>query len=169
MPLLETHTYISQLFWLIISFTLLYFLLSKFCIPQLTKILELRDSKINGALEKARILQEEAVALREDYESKLSKATIAKNIMLNKAMEEISANIDTKNIKSEQKFSKMLLDAEKKLEDFANDSQDSITEIAKETTKSILKDFLKIKISDTAINKSLKDAKTESGDIHDTL
>jgi F-type H+-transporting ATPase subunit b len=158
MPLLETHSYISQLFWLIVSFTLLYFLLSKICIPKITKILELRDSKINGAIEKAKILQEEAIKLREDYESKLAAATNAKNATIDKTLHEIIIDIENKNIKSEQKFEKMLADAEKKLEIFAHDSADTIQNIAEDAIHSIMKDFLKIKIDEQVVTKALKQA-----------
>ena len=161
MPLIETHSYISQLFWLIVSFTLLYFLLSKICIPKITKILELRDSKINGAIEKARILQEEAIKLREDYESKLAAATNTKNAILDKTLHEIIIDIENKNIESEQKFAKILADAEKKLESFAHDSTNAIQDIAKNATKSIIKDFLKINIDEEVINKTLKQAMDE--------
>jgi F-type H+-transporting ATPase subunit b len=166
MPLLETHSYASQLFWLIISFTLLYFLLSKICIPKVTKILELRDAKINGAIEKARQLQEEAIKLREDYESKLAKATITKNEMIDKTLREITIDIENKNIKSEQKFSKMLADAEKKLDSFEKDSKTDIHNMAGDAAKAIFKAVLRIEIKDTIISKTVKEA-SNTGDLND--
>jgi F-type H+-transporting ATPase subunit b len=159
MPLLETHNYIPQLFWLVISFALLYFLLSKFCIPQLTGIFQLREDKINNALAEARTMQEEAVKLKADYEEKLKSAIQTRDEMITKAMHELSLEIEKKNAEQDLNFEKMLQIAEKNLQDFEKNSISSVDNIAKEAAKDILKDFLKISTSDELISKEIKNAR----------
>ena len=159
MPLLETHNYIPQLFWLVISFILLYFLLSKFCIPQLTEIFQLREDKINNALAEARTMQEEAVKLKVDYEEKLKSAIQIRDEIITKAMHELSLEIEKKNAEQDLNFEKMLQIAEKNLQDFEKNSISSVDNIAKEAAKDILKDFLKISTSDELISKEIKNAR----------
>ncbi len=163
MPILETHTYIPQLFWLIISFLLLYFLLSKFCLPKLNEIFKLRDKQINGALKRAELAHAEAVKLKDDYERKLAEAARAKNAMIADAMHELSIEIEKKNADTDLHFAQMMQDAEKDLENYIVKSKTNIDMLAKETAKEILKDFLKIEANDEVISDALKEANKTRG------
>ena len=159
MPALDTSVYISQLFWLLISFVLLYLLLSKLCIPQLTKVFALREAKINNAVEQAKIAQAEAVQLQEQYEAKLTEAIKEKNIMLAEAIRDIANNIDNQTAELDLHFDKMLKAAEKQLQDFETKSLSNVSNIAKKAAKDILNDFLKIDINDDLVSRKLEEIK----------
>ena len=46
MPQLDTSSFTSQLFWLIICFFSMMFIMSKFIIPKISEIMEQRQRKI---------------------------------------------------------------------------------------------------------------------------
>ena len=56
MPQLEVSTYISQIFWLIVSFGLLYYLLSRKALPKVAEILETRADRVRSDLDEAQRL-----------------------------------------------------------------------------------------------------------------
>lgn len=53
MPQLDTSTFTSQLFWLIVCFFSMLFIMSRFIVPRIADILEQRQRKIDGYLNKA--------------------------------------------------------------------------------------------------------------------
>ena len=63
MPQLDTSTFTSQLFWLVVCFFSMMFIMSKFIIPKIADIMEQRQRKIDGYLNKAADLKEQARTL----------------------------------------------------------------------------------------------------------
>lgn len=74
MPQLDFTTYPSQLFWLAITFTLLYFVLSKLVLPGIRDVLQTRQDRISLDLEKAETARQEAEDARKNYTEALEKA-----------------------------------------------------------------------------------------------
>ena len=57
-PPLDTKTFPSQIFWLVIFFALLYALMSKLVLPKIACILEARRNRIEGDLARASALKD---------------------------------------------------------------------------------------------------------------
>lgn len=74
MPQLETSTYLSQIFWLIVSFLSLWFFMSVFVLPRIKDILEKRRQKIDGYIRKAEEINKQALQSLSKYEKALQKA-----------------------------------------------------------------------------------------------
>ena len=60
MPQLNPEFFVSQIFWLIVTFSFLLFFLWKISLPRISRVLEKRENKINNDIESAKILQTEA-------------------------------------------------------------------------------------------------------------
>ena len=60
LPQLDLTTYSSQVFWLIVSFVVLYFLVAKLAMPRIAEVLEERQERIEDDLDKAETLKKEA-------------------------------------------------------------------------------------------------------------
>lgn len=73
-PQLDVTTYSSQVFWLAITFALLYLLMSRIALPRVTEVLDMRQTQINTNLDRAAQLNEEAEKAKEAFESILSEA-----------------------------------------------------------------------------------------------
>lgn len=74
LPQLNPASYASQIFWLIITFGLLLWLMSKVALPRVAEVLEARQEKISNDLEKASALRAEAEAVMQAYEKALTEA-----------------------------------------------------------------------------------------------
>ena len=74
MPQLDFSTFPPQLIWLAITFVVLFVVMSKVALPKVGQVLEERQHKIEGNLEKARSLKNEADAAAEAYQQSLAKA-----------------------------------------------------------------------------------------------
>ena len=60
MPQLNPEFFISQLFWLILTFTFLFIFLWRISLPRISSVLEKRETKINDDVAVAKQLQAEA-------------------------------------------------------------------------------------------------------------
>jgi len=74
LPQLNPASYASQIFWLIVTFGLLLWLMSKVALPRVAEVLEARQEKISNDLEKAGSLKAEAEAVMQAYEKALTDA-----------------------------------------------------------------------------------------------
>lgn len=68
LPQLDVGTYPSQLFWLLLSVLVLYFLLSRLVLPRISEILKTREQTIAGDLDRAQAFHDRAQNLREEIE-----------------------------------------------------------------------------------------------------
>ena len=107
MPQLDPEFWVSQIFWLTITFGILYVILSKLILPKISSNLESRKSQISDNIEAADKQRKESEAKLKEYDEIISKSkTEAKNIfnqIREKALEDISAkkNILDKTFVSE--------------------------------------------------------------------
>jgi F-type H+-transporting ATPase subunit b len=74
MPQFEPTYFASQLFWLYVSFALLFLLLSIFALPKIGGIIEDRRKRIDGDLDRAAQCKTEAEALISAYQKALADA-----------------------------------------------------------------------------------------------
>ena len=73
MPQLNPEFFVSQLFWLTITFTFLLIFLWRISLPRISSVLEKRESKINNDIELAKQLQTEAEEIQNQIEQQLGK------------------------------------------------------------------------------------------------
>ena len=75
LPQFNPETWASQIFWLVISFTILYLFFAKVILPSMTKTLETRSGKIKGDIKAAKDLSSQAEKIRLEYETELKNAS----------------------------------------------------------------------------------------------
>ena len=96
MPQLNPEFWVSQIFWLIITFGILYVVLSKFILPKISSNLELRKSQIQENIETAEKQREMSEVKLKEYDEIILKSKLdAKNIFKN-AREKIIKDINLK-------------------------------------------------------------------------
>ena len=115
LPQLDLATYPSQVFWLIISFVVLYFLVAKLAMPRIAEVLEERQERIEDDLDKAETLKKEAYQVRIEYEKALSAAREKAQDATRHAQEEIAKRSAEAESAAQIKVTVMLEEAEKRI------------------------------------------------------
>ncbi len=161
MPQLDVSTFLSQLFWLALSFGFLYLLLSKVCIPSIEKIFIMRDAKISNSLAAAHRAKEEAEKIRSNYEQALAKAATAKNNIIAELSKEMSLVSESKLAELSAEIKAMHLQAEEKLKEFEKSAEEEIIKIAKEASFYILNNVVDIKITEEELDLAIKEVRKE--------
>jgi F-type H+-transporting ATPase subunit b len=95
-PPFDPTYYASTVFWLIVTFGIVYYLMSKVALPRVAGILEDRAAKIDGDLAAASAMQEKARNAGEAYEKLLSDARANAQGIGQKAKDEANAEADTR-------------------------------------------------------------------------
>jgi F-type H+-transporting ATPase subunit b len=138
-PPFDATTFPSQIFWLVLTFGILYFLMSKVALPRVAEILETRESKIDGDLKTASALQEKAKAAGEAYEKLLSDAKTNAQGIGQKAKDAAltTADAQRKSVEADtaakiaQSESRILVARDKAMGNVASIASDTATEIVK--------------------------------------
>ena len=76
MPQLDPSHFATQLFWLFVTFLALFLIAWKVALPRITEVLDARRARIDGDLEKARGLKDEAEEVLAAYEKTLADASL---------------------------------------------------------------------------------------------
>ena len=90
MPQLDPTYYPTQLFWLVVVFSVLFVVLWKIALPRISRIREVRQSKIEADLEKAKAVKIEAESVLQAYEKLLAKASAEAQEINHKVFDEVS-------------------------------------------------------------------------------
>lgn len=92
LPQLNPANFPTQIFWLALTFGVLYYLLSKKALPRVAEVLEARQERISRDLAKAAQLKEEAQAILAKVESSLAGARAEAQTLIGQASADIEAN-----------------------------------------------------------------------------
>lgn len=137
-PPLDTSTFSSQLFWLAVTFGILYWLMGKVALPRVTEILEARKSRIESDLAQASKAQADADAAAAAYEKTLADAKAGAQATARDMSAKISAEADAKRAALEADLNKKLADAEARIAQTKAAAMGNVANIAEEVTGNIV-------------------------------
>ena len=83
MPQLNPEFWVSQIFWLILTFGIMYLVLSKLILPKISNNLESRKSQILENIEAAEKQREDSDAKLKEYDEIISKSKLEANNIFN--------------------------------------------------------------------------------------
>lgn len=106
MPQFDPQFFAPQLVWLTITFVALYLLMSKLILPRITGILSQREDRIDGNLQRAEALKEEAAQVLAAYQKAIADARAQAQSALAKAGADIAAETAVR----EAEFAKKMAD-----------------------------------------------------------
>ena len=138
MPQFNVDSFPSQLFWLVVTFTLLYLILNFMLLPRIRNNIRLRKNKISNDLERAELTKLQIDKILQNYNEKLTKSKNRANdnikSSLEKADQEFSSQLDIVKKKIIQKIQ----DAEKETLEYKKNISNEIKNVAIEVASSIV-------------------------------
>lgn len=112
MPQFDSTYFASQLFWLYASFIVLFILLSVFALPKIGGVLEERQKRIDGNLDKAAQLKHEAEAAIAAYEKALAESRAQAHKILQDNANAIAQAAEIRNKAIGDKLARQIKDGE---------------------------------------------------------
>ena len=163
MPQLNPEFWISQIFWLTLTFGILYIVLSKLILPKISANLESRKSQIQENIEAAEKQRKSSEAKLKEYEEIILKSKLeAKNIFKD-AKEKIFKDINSKKETLEKQINEEIKKVEKEINELKKTAPQRINKIAIETSSEILKSLLGTEINNSSISAIVDDLSKKNG------
>jgi F-type H+-transporting ATPase subunit b len=137
-PPFNRETFASQLFWLAITFAVLYLLMARFALPRVGSIIEARRSKIESDLAAAAQLKSNAEAAMAAYEQALAEARARAQTIGGETRAKLNAEAEEARKKLEAELNSKLAEAEKTIGDTKAGAMRNVRGIAAEAAAAIV-------------------------------
>ncbi len=157
MPQLNPEFWISQIFWLIITFGILFIVLTKVILPKISDNLETRKSQILENIEIADRQKEESQKKIDEYEKIILDSKVKAKNYFNEAREKILDDINKKRTALEKDLDEEIGGLEKELSDLKNKSGERINKIAAETSAELIKELIGEEVNSSSIAAIVED------------
>jgi len=151
MPQLELEYFAPQIIWLVISFTVLWVLMAKLALPRIGLILEERQKRISDNLAMAENLKLDADAEIEAYETAISEGKEQARLIISEAIKSSASEAEKQTQELNMAISKMLKEAEERIESAKSLAIENIESSAVEITSDIIEHITDKEIQETEV------------------
>ena len=149
MPQLDPEFWASQVFWLILIFSILYLVIWKIFLPKINYSIENRKSRIVNDLDEAQKLKESAEKKLKEYNKIIENSKQEAKKIIEDERKKLDQDIKNKKKDFNNQIEKEITAVEKEIKDLKKTSLSNISKIASETSAELMK-----KIINTEVNKS---------------
>jgi len=157
MPQLNPEFWISQIFWLTITFGILYIVLSKIILPKISANLEIRKSQILDNIEVAEQQRKKSELKIKEYENIVQDSKNEAKNYLNQAKEKVLKNINFKKKSLDKELSEEIQKAESEIKELKNKAPEKINKIAVETSADLLHQLIGAEVNSSSISAIVDD------------
>ena len=157
MPQLNPEFWLSQIFWLTITFGILYVVLSKLILPKISANLEIRRSQILENIEAADNQREESEKKITEYEKVVQKSKDEAKKYFQQAREKLLKDINLKKDALDKELNKEIQGAESEIQDLRNRAPGKINKIAVEASADLLQQLIGEEVNSSSISAIVDD------------
>tara|TARA_B100000795_G_scaffold136665_1_gene102065 strand:- start:22 stop:531 length:510 start_codon:yes stop_codon:yes gene_type:complete len=164
MPQLNPEFWISQIFWLTITFGILYIVLSKLILPKISSNLEIRKSQILENIEAAEKEREGSELKIKEYEKIIQSSKNEAKNYFNQAREKIIQDIHLKKESLDKELTIEIKKAESEIQDLKSKAPEKINKIAIETSTDLIRQLIGIEVNNSSISAIVDDLSRKNMD-----
>ena len=164
MPQLNPEFWISQIFWLTLTFGFLYVVLSKLILPKISNNLESRKAQILENIEAAEKQREDSDSKLKEYDEIISKSKLEANNIFNQAREKAIKDISVKREVLDKQIDDEIAEAEKEIDTLRKNAPNKINKIAIEMSSELLQKLIGAEINNSSITAIVDDLSKRNGD-----
>lgn len=132
MPQLDFSTWPNQIFWLLVTLVVIYFVLSKIALPRIGAVLADRKSTITNDLAAAEELKQRAVAAEKAYNDALATARTEAAKIVAQAKAEIQKDLDAATAKADVEIAAKTAESEKTIATIRDGAAAAVSEVARD-------------------------------------
>lgn len=138
MPQLDVNTWPPQLFWLAVTFLVLYFIISKIVIPRTGGVIEGRKNQIDSDLAAAQRFKADTDKAVAEYEKSLADARSKAHGIAQETRNKLSAEVDKERSKLDGQLAAKIAEAEKAIQATRTKALASVTDLATDIAAEIV-------------------------------
>jgi F-type H+-transporting ATPase subunit b len=157
MPQLNPEFWVSQIFWLTITFGILYIFLSKLILPKISANLEIRKSQILDNIEAAEKQREESELKITEYEKTVQSSKKEAKNYYKQAREKLLKDINLKKESLDKELGEEIEKAETEIQELRDRAPEKINKIAVETSTDLLHQLIGAEVNGSSISAIVDD------------
>ena len=146
MPQLDFSTFLPQIFWLFISLSFLYIVLSRYALPRVSDVIEERKDIIAQDIDSAKKFTSETELAIEELNMKLSEAKINSQSLMNNSLQEIKESNEEKKAILLKEINDDIVAAEAKIQEKKEESLSEISSVSEDIAIEMLENLSLIHI-----------------------
>lgn len=141
MPQLDFSTFGNQIFWLLVTLVVIYFVLAKIALPRIAGVLADRSGTIMNDIAAAEELKLKAKEAEEAYNVALAEAKAEAQRIAQDARDAIQGDLDAASAKADAEIAAKTSESEKAIAEIRDGAVESVKDVAKDTAKEIIAAF----------------------------
>jgi F-type H+-transporting ATPase subunit b len=163
MPQLNPEFWISQIFWLTLTFGILYIVLAKLILPKISANLELRKSQIQENIEAAEKQRESSETKLKEYDNIVFKSKLEAQNILKAAREKLIQEINSKKENLDKQIDEEIKKAENEINILKKNAPEKINKIAIDTSSELVKKLIGAEVNNSSISAIVEDLSKRNG------
>jgi len=136
-PQLEVSTFVPQLFWLVITFGVLFLLMAKIGLPRVSGVIEARRKRIDDDLARATQLKAEAEAVLAAYQQTLASARAQAQAAVKDTTDKLAAEAAERQRQVGESLAQRVASAEREIAAAKQRALTELRDIAVEVARSV--------------------------------
>jgi F-type H+-transporting ATPase subunit b len=138
MPQLDFSTWPNQIFWLLVTLVVIYFVLSRIALPRIGAVLADRKSTITNDLAAADELKQKAVEAEKAYNDALAAARTEAAKIVAAAKAEIQKDLDAATALADAEIAAKAAESEKTIAEIRDGAASAVAEVARDTAAELV-------------------------------
>ena len=138
MPQLNPDYFSNQIFWLLVTLVVIYFILSRIALPRIGAVLAERQGTITNDIAAAEELKMRAQEAEAAYDKALVDARSEAAKIVDDAKAEIQAELDVEMQKADAEIAAKTAESEQAIAEIQAGAADAVKAVAKDTAKEIV-------------------------------
>ena len=163
MPQLNPEFWISQIFWLTLTFGVLYIVLSKLILPKISANLELRKSQIQENIEAAEKHRESSESKLKEFENIIQKSKLDGKNIFKDARDKVLRDISSKKEILDKQIDDEIKKVEQEIVALKKNAPEKINKIAIETSSELVKKLIGAEVNNSSISAIVEDLSKRNG------
>lgn len=162
MPQLDVTTYASQIFWLLVAFSVLYHLLTTKALPRVVEVLEARQDRIAADLDEAQRLRAEARQLLSQHERAMDEARSQAQAILQRTQLALEDQAAKRHAELEERLQRQLTEAEGRIAEAKQAALDELEEVAVTTAQAATERVAGVQVNKQAAQAAVRQLSGEA-------
>jgi F-type H+-transporting ATPase subunit b len=138
MPQLDFSTWPNQIFWLLVTLVVIYFVLSRIALPRIGAVLADRKSTITNDLAAAEELKQKAVEAEKSYNEALANARTEAAKIVAQARAEIQKDLDAATAKADAEIAAKAAESEKTIAEIRDGAAQAVSDVARDVAAELV-------------------------------
>jgi F-type H+-transporting ATPase subunit b len=154
-PPFDSHTFGSQLVWLVIAFVALYLLMSRWALPRVGAIIDSRERHIADDIAEAGRLKQQSEAAVAAYEKALADARARAQAIANETRDKQAAAAEARRKTLEDELNRRLGESEKTIAATKQAAMSNVRGIAEDAARAIVERLAGTAPSEQAVSEAV--------------